>query len=230
MCSRISVCAASGLSQSFDTVGFGVGDADGDGDLDLVAARWGLLFYPSENDPALQRTELFWLNDGNGQFTDHSELLRYPLRSTRFTANGELSEVALTPNFADLDGDGDADLVLTQDFGMSTVLRNDTIPGELPRFTNTTDRNVINEDNGMGASLGDYDNDGDLDILVSGNDQFGQEELRVYRNNAQRPAGQGLHSAAAQMHAVIRQLAIHKRIVRLKPYVVQLQQRARLSQ
>ena len=106
----MDVTDESGVSQDHDTVGFGAGDIDGDGDLDIVATRWGQVFYPSQNDPALRRRQLLWLNDGDGHFKDHNERLRYPLRASRMTPGGELSELALTPNFADIDADGDVDL------------------------------------------------------------------------------------------------------------------------
>ena len=36
---------------------------------------------------------------------------------------------------------------------------------------------------GGGLSLGDYDSDNDLDILISGSDSGNQKQLRVYSNN-----------------------------------------------
>lgn len=67
-----------------------------------------------------------------------------------------------TPTFADIDGDGDPDLLLTGDFGSSQVLRNDADIA----FVDITGAEITDE-NGMGAAVGDYDRDGDPDWFVS---------------------------------------------------------------
>ena len=94
----------------------------------------------------------------------------------------------------DYDGDGDLDVFLVQggrlaDNGESAtgpasrLFRNDLIiAGDGPRtlrFTDVTDRAGAGlRAYGMGAATGDYDSDGDLDLLVT---SFGPETL--YRNN-----------------------------------------------
>jgi predicted nucleotidyltransferase len=81
----------------------------------------------------------------------------------------------------DYDGDGDLDVFLPQGEGRSRLFRNDLDAGasRTLRFTDVTDRAGITlKSYGMGAAVGDYDNDGDLDVFVT---SFGPDTL--YRNN-----------------------------------------------
>ena len=86
---------------------------------------------------------------------------------------------SFTPNLSDIDGDGDMDLLMASDFETSQVMVNN---GD-GTFLKITDRNVIIDQNGMGAAVGDYDNDGDMDWFVTSimqpPDLFGN---RLYRN------------------------------------------------
>ncbi|MEM6287952.1 MAG: alpha/beta fold hydrolase [Bacteroidota bacterium] len=85
-----------------------LGDVDGDGDLDVVFANVGFLQPPHLANRLL-------LNDGAGRFTDASaERLAGPPGHT------------LDADFADIDGDGDLDLLLGNGFGAGlVVLAND---------------------------------------------------------------------------------------------------------
>ena len=119
--------------------GSALGDLDGDGDLDAFYVRSG---------PA---KVLF--NDGNSMFTDSGQSL----------ANQFSMDVAL----GDLDGDGDLDAYVC----------NTQNPNALP----TTDKVYLNDGQGSFAdtgqplseapcnfaSLGDLDNDGDLDVYLA---------------------------------------------------------------
>ena len=83
----------------------------------------------------------------------------------------------------DIDADGDLDLLIAADFETSQVFRNE---GD-GTFTMTTDRTVITDDSGMGSSIGDYDNDGDLDWFLTAIYQEptvpgGYTGNRLYRN------------------------------------------------
>lgn len=143
-----------------------LGDVDGDGDLDLALGRW--------SNQIGARPHLFRNDAGTYVDADLAWGLagQFPVRDRSFT-----------PNFADIDSDGDADLLLTGDFGSSRVFRNDGAG-----YSNQTTA-VISDENGMGAAVADYDNDGDLDWFVSaiydsgtpaGN--WGSSGNRLYRN------------------------------------------------
>ncbi len=104
-----------------------------------------------------------------------------------------------TPKFADFTGDGRIDLVIASDFLTSAALRN--VPNDTPagwHFQNETIESPITDQNGMGSTLLDIDNDGNLEWFVTsildqtgvaaGN--WGVTGNRLYRNasTAQRMA------------------------------------------
>lgn len=72
--------------------------------------------------------------------------------------------------WTDFDDDGDDDLYVCNDFSPDALLRNDTPQGSAqPVFVEVTN-DVIHNDGigfGMGASFGDFDQDGDFDLYVS---------------------------------------------------------------
>ncbi len=138
------------------------GDYDSDGDLDLILTG-GDQTYLSK----------IYRNDGSAgenqwAFTDINANLEQ--------ING--GDVA----WGDLDNDGDLDLVLS---GNISMLNSVSIlyENEDGNFVNST-VNII--DLGRTAiSLGDYDNDGDLDLLMSGYSPSEMEHLSIlYQNNA----------------------------------------------
>jgi hypothetical protein len=67
-------------------------------------------------------------------------------------------------SWSDYDQDGDPDLYLTNDFAGNSLMRNDGDAGfvDVAEASGTTDIGF-----GMGASWGDYDNDGRVDLYVS---------------------------------------------------------------
>jgi hypothetical protein len=79
----------------------------------------------------------------------------------------------------DFDNDGDLDVFLVQSVGESKLFRNELVPGGSLRFTDVTAASGIRFDGyGMGAATGDYNNDGNEDLLVTGYDK-----RSLYRNN-----------------------------------------------
>jgi hypothetical protein len=72
--------------------------------------------------------------------------------------------------WSDLDGDGDLDVYICNDFANDAVLRNDTEQGSFkPSFVEATAEFIpdCQMNFAMGASFGDFDNDADLDLYVS---------------------------------------------------------------
>lgn len=70
--------------------------------------------------------------------------------------------------WADYDNDGDQDIYICNDFGGDHLFRNELVPSGKAAFTNVSgDVTGGLMGFGMGASWGDYDRDGDLDLYVS---------------------------------------------------------------
>lgn len=122
-------------------------DVDDDGDLDLFTANWSV--QNTFEEPHL------WLNDGRGYFSADDD--------TGIEGTFGERDFTMTPNFADMNDDGHADILSAADFLTAQVYQGH---GD-SQFSNATDINVITDENAMGAALGDYDNDGDLDWFVS---------------------------------------------------------------
>ena len=155
-----------------NTVSAALHDYDGDGYLDLFLAHWGAVRASGED------TETVWRNNGNFTFTSTS--IETGIAAALVKGGRDWS---FTPNLSDIDGDGDADLLMVSDLDNSEILVNN---GD-GTFTAMTDRNVITDQAGMGAAVGDYDNDGDMDWFVTsiytldvGGEHFGN---RLYRND-----------------------------------------------
>ncbi|NNE42616.1 MAG: VCBS repeat-containing protein, partial [Gemmatimonadetes bacterium] len=142
------VTVSTGVSLTTDCFSSTFGDYDNDGDLDLFVAHWGV---------TPQGTGHIWRNNGDGTFTDVDALVGY----TNFPPAG--GDNTFTYNLADINSDGWVDLLVSSDFLTSHVYTND---GD-GTFTNATNAGVIDDENGMGGSVADYDNDGDLDWFVT---------------------------------------------------------------
>jgi hypothetical protein len=142
------------FSPGADGTGSVLGDIDLDGDLDLFVCSWfqnntgNRLFINTGNDP-----------QGVPRFTDATDSMGVDLSGLR----------GYTPRMIDVTGDGLPDLLITADFETSRLLINEGPgPDGLPRFRDETVSAGITADrNGMGAAIGDPDNDGDLDWFMT---------------------------------------------------------------
>ncbi len=84
--------------------------------------------------------------------------------------------------WSDIDEDGDDDLYVCNDFAPDVLLRNDTKRGSLELEFTDISQELFGAGQmgfGMGASFGDYDSDGDLDLYVS--NMYSKAGNRVFR-------------------------------------------------
>lgn len=80
----------------------------------------------------------------------------------------------------DYDNDGDLDVFFVQSKGPSQLFRNELIPSGKLKFTNVTAQSGIAYDGyGMGVATGDIDNDGFVDLLITG-----WQKTVLYRNKS----------------------------------------------
>jgi len=134
------------------------GDLDGDGDLDLVLGGYGpaIALYRNEGSRTAPR---FVLAD--------TALVRIPRGSNTI------------PALADVDGDGDLDLVVGEASGTLNYFRNDGTRAA-PAFTLVSERWMdIDVGRRAAPTFTDLDGDGDFDLVV-GTDTG---ELKVFRND-----------------------------------------------
>lgn len=130
-------------------------DFDGDGDIDLYIAkcRQGV---NDPNDP--RRWNRLFVNDGNNNYTDQAIDYGIQIRNQTWTAD-----------FGDIDNDGDLDMVATNHDATIQLFENDGTG----HFTDITAGSGL-QFNGffLQSKFADFDNDGFLDVLIAGGDEF----------------------------------------------------------
>lgn len=163
------------------------GDFDIDGDLDLLVLQWDQGSLPpdakasgrdglctahrsasgaSDSDrvapvPTTPNRSRLYRNDGSGHFSDVTASVGLDFRGV----------LAFTGQFADLDGDGWPELLVTGDVCTSKVFHNDR-----GVFTEVTaEIGVGTDENGMGSVIVDVDDDGDMDWFVTSISHPGRE-------------------------------------------------------
>lgn len=173
---------ATGFTSGMPSFGGAVGDLDRDGDLDLFMTHW------SSDEDGFQ---FFWENDGTGHFTDvTSDYLG--------TQIATLDRFTFTPNITDINNDGWLDVLVSSDFGTSRMFISNGDGGSDAggQLTFTVEKPpVLTDENGMGAALGDYDNDGDLDWFISSiwdPDSFPEGNWGITGNRLYRNMGAGV--------------------------------------
>jgi hypothetical protein len=164
---RTSTVFPSGLPDLY-TNGVDAADLDGDGDLDLIFANGGNFSSPG----APQALRIF-INDGSGVFADES--------AARVAGiSGAIRGVAI----GDIEGDGDLDLLLAEDFNRQ------------PRLLVNDGRGVFSDDSATRiptmtlsatrAQFGDLDGDGDLDVYINNggtSNRFGCGQNHIWIND-----------------------------------------------
>lgn len=131
------------LLGTVSTRAIALGDIDGDGDLDVVLGRD-------------QQPDSIWLNGGDNSGSN----------TGIFSDSGQTLGMYRTGDIAlgDIDGDGDLDMVTANNYSSENrvwrndagVLDNDITPAPMLAIADSSTANA----------LGDFDNDGDLDMIV----------------------------------------------------------------
>jgi hypothetical protein len=158
----LDVTAAAGITEDLvddstdHRAGMAVGDINNDGYLDVVLGMWAF-------DGQLL------LNDGDGTFTDASAGSGLESGGSRHWMH----------TLHDFDGDGWLDIHTAVDMTENKLLVNQ----QDNTFQDVA--GALGTDNpwdGMGTALGDYDNDGDIDIYVTNIFDLGKHNV-LYRND-----------------------------------------------
>jgi hypothetical protein len=134
-------------------------DYDGDGDLDLAIAGWN-----AENRESLQ----LYTNE-EGTFDPSERFLALDRRQIDASGLSALKGVRYAAlAWADYDNDGDLDLIVSgmEENGTSLTLLYRNEEGVL-QIDETNSESLVNLHNGD-LAWADYDNDGDIDLAVSG--------------------------------------------------------------
>ena len=156
-----------GLDKLGTGMGVDAGDYDQDGDLDLCVSNFG--------------SNYLWVRDSNGTYIEEG-------KAAGIISNPLVNWVC---EFFDYDLDGDLDLFFT----IGSVNPYFTL-NKNSLFVNNGDgtfTDIIDEDHGMyyneeksqGGAIADYDNDGDLDIVIGNSNG----PVRLFRNNAVEETG-----------------------------------------
>ncbi|MDY8134325.1 FG-GAP-like repeat-containing protein [Aquimarina sp. 2201CG5-10] len=131
------------------------GDYDNDGDLDVLLTGY---------TGSLDISKIYTNNDG--VFT---ELVSANLTGVSYSSTA----------WGDYDNDGDLDILLSGYTGSARVTK--VYTNTAGSFTELATANLLGVQEGS-AAWGDYDNDGDLDILLTGSG--GGAKTRIYTNDA----------------------------------------------
>jgi hypothetical protein len=140
-----------------EAVGFSAvaADVNHDGHQDLYIASYnyyGRIMPDSWFRASNGRPNLLFINQGDGTFRE--EAAKWGVEDRRWS---------YAAAFADVNGDGQQDLYVTNDFGENGfyIHQGDHFADEAEA------RGVLDPGNGMGVQFGDYDNDGRLDLHVT---------------------------------------------------------------
>lgn len=139
-------------------------DIDGDSDLDaFIGTEYdGILYFENTGSTTAPNYNFV----GTNQF-------------------GILDRENATPDFADIDGDGDFDLFIGEYLGNTSYFRNDgTITAPNFVFVSTNPGGIVNVGNYAAPTLADLDGDGDLDMMIGDNNG----DFRYYENTGSSTA------------------------------------------
>ncbi len=164
------ISADAGLADDRSSMGAAWGDYDNDGDLDLAIANHARIEQDEEGEMHWSNeTSALYRNNGDGTFTDVAPLLGILQDPITPKEEWDISKVRCgspwQPFWFDFDGDGNQDLFFTCETGTGTNLlfRNN---GD-GTFADVTQDAGLWLSTGHGIDAGDYDDDGDPDLIVT---------------------------------------------------------------
>jgi enediyne biosynthesis protein E4 len=179
----------SGTDDSSWSSSCGFADYDGDGDLDLYVSNY--LEFDVNNlpvDSPICRFRGFKVQCGPRGLTPAAGRLYENLGNGKFVDVTQKSWIAQARKYyslgvvwGDYDNDGDLDLFVANDSTPNFLFRNN---GDKTLTEVALQAGVALSEDGreqacMGADFGDYDNDGDLDLIVT---NFSEDYNTLYRN------------------------------------------------
>ena len=179
------VAATAGVDGNRFSSGCAFVDVDADGYLDLYVVNY-VQFDPDTNPECARQgiptyctpealpgvADVFYRNNGDGTFTDVSKEVGVG------TANGKGLGVVC----GDVDNDGDIDIFVANDTTPNFLYLNGGNGVEMTEdalFAGVALSEEGRAYSGMGANLGDFDNDGYLDIVIT---NFQDQTNSLYRN------------------------------------------------
>lgn len=142
-------------------------DFDNDGDMDLYISHCRQSTSSSTDQ---RRRDRLFVNDGSNNYTENAQA--YGIEVTDF-------KQTWTTSFGDIDNDGDQDIVMTNHGENGQILKNDGT-GHYTDITGGSGFSTSGFDP-IESMVEDFDNDGYLDILVSGGG--GGNSYLLYHNN-----------------------------------------------
>ncbi len=183
------VTAAAGVGGDRFSSGCAFVDIDVDGDLDLYVVNY-VQFDPETNPECTRQgiwtyctpealpgvSDVLYLNNGDGTFTDVSEE----------TGVSKAMGKGLGVVCGDVDNDGDVDIFVANDTTPNLLYRNTPNSVEMTEdalFSGVALSEEGRAYSGMGANLGDFDNDGYLDIVIT---NFQDQTNSLYHNAQSR--------------------------------------------
>ena len=200
---RVGVLVASDQTASSQNGSWGDYDNDGDLDLFVVNNKEDNFLYRNEADgrfilittgePVTNQTSS--LSSSWGDYDNDSDLDLFVVNNGQnnflYRNDGEFGFTRITDgvvvndggrsqsaSWGDYDNDGDVDLFVANDGGDNFLYRND---GQLQFAKITAGAIAQDGGNSRGSSWSDYDNDGDLDLIVANEDQ----NNFLYRNDGE---------------------------------------------
>jgi len=143
-----------------DSNSLSAADYDGDGDLDIYVCAYrrayderGVASPVPYHDANNGGRNVLLRNDGGFRFVDATVEAALDVNNRRFS---------LAASWEDVDGDGDADLYVANDYGRNNLYRNDD-----GRFVDiAAEAGVEDISSGMSVSWADYNRDGLMDVYV----------------------------------------------------------------